>query len=99
MDPTTFILLAMMNLSIHFDHVQTLYIADHPAAYYETNPIIGRHPSRGRVNRWFIASHVVNTGIVLALPKKWGWGYAVAVTVFETGYVMRNKAIGLQVKF
>ena len=99
MDPATLFLLAVMNLSIHFDHVQTLHAADEPAKYYETNKHIGEHPTRGRVNRWFIASHVVNTGIVLALPKKWGWGYAVGVTVIETGYVMRNRAIGVQVKF
>ena len=107
MDPATAVLLLAMNVSIHFDHMQTLQAANGKSIivngeemhYYEKNPIMGEYPSRGKINRFFFASHAFNTGMVLILPKKIGWGWAIGVTVIETGYIRRNRAIGLQIKF
>ncbi len=38
--------------------------------YAETNPILGRYPSKGRVNTYFALAIVGHAAIAYALPKK-----------------------------
>lgn len=35
------------------DWLQTLQIARNPVRWFETNPVLGRHPSERRVHAWF----------------------------------------------
>jgi hypothetical protein len=81
------------------DWGQTLEIARHPGNYYEANPIMGRHPSLGRVNLYMGASAVVHAGISYVLPedmRKW-WQY---VSIGVSGAcVAHNFNMGLGVKF
>jgi hypothetical protein len=52
------------------DWGQTLYIARHPDQYYEVNPILGKHPSRGRVNTYFALTGLVHVAGAVLLPTK-----------------------------
>jgi hypothetical protein len=80
------------------DYGQTRSISKDPA-YYEINPLIGRDPSTGDVNRYFLASTVGHVLVAHFLPGKWRriWQY-----VWITGQaatVGRNYSIGLRIDF
>lgn len=65
----------------------------------EINPLIGSHPSMGRVNTYFIGSLLVHNGIMIALPKKYRPCYAGSVTAIETYFVISNDNIGIKIRF
>ena len=97
---TTTVLWLLMNLSIIADWGQTRYIANHPEQYHEAfNPILGNHPSTGRVDAWFVGALVVNNGAMIALPKKYKPYYAGGVAVIETYFVVSNNSIGIKIDF
>jgi len=77
----------------------TLDIADKPDKYREVNPILGDHPSKGRVNTFFASSIILNYLIADNLPgkyrNKWLW-FNVAVSAICVG---NNYGIGLRMKF
>lgn len=76
------------------DWGQTLEIARNPK-YYETNPILGKTPTRGEVNRYFLI-----TGIGHYLISRYLDDYRLAwqkTTFFiELGVVTRNASIGIK---
>lgn len=77
------------------DWGQTLDIADHPERFYERNPVLGRHPSRGEVNRWFLGTALLHPVVSYVLPKPYRevWQY---VTIgVEVGCVGSNARIGV----
>jgi len=97
---TTLVLWVAMNAAIVMDWGQTRYVANHHQQYEETvNPFLGKHPSSGRVNAWFVGSLVVNNGIMVALPKKYRPYYAGVVTAYEASLVIRNNSIGIKIDF
>lgn len=57
-------------LLIVADWVQTRQIASNPDRYQEMNPILGPHPDRDEVDRYFAYSIIGNTLIAYLLPKK-----------------------------
>jgi len=81
------------------DWGQTLDIADKPDQYSEINPIVGEHPSRGRVNTYFAVSVLSNILIAHLLPSTWRkvWlGSRIAVS----GYLInKSYGIGLRINF
>ncbi len=81
------------------DWGQTLEIARHPEKYHELNPILGRHPSVGRVNVYMGLSALGHLGMSYILPKKARlyWQY-ISIGV-SAGCVVNNYKIGLGVKF
>jgi hypothetical protein len=64
--------------------------------YRELNPIIGSHPSRGKVNMYFGAVYAVNNTVFFSLPKKYRPYYAVGVIVVEGFIDVRNQTIGIK---
>ena len=86
----------------------TLDIAAHPEQYHEKNPIIGRHPSRGRVNLYMGASALLHPLVTYLLPEqadilgfeinpRWVW---LGGTIATSGVcVINNNAIGLKMGF
>lgn len=81
------------------DWAQTRYIADNPDRFHETNPIMGRHPSIGRVDRYFATSILVGAVVLDALPSEYR-DYAIkAGLVLEVLVVSNNARIGVGVKF
>jgi hypothetical protein len=59
------------------DHHQTREIAAHPEKWEEYNPILGRHPSEGKVDAYFLSLAAGHTAIAAVLPRKWRsfWQY------------------------
>ena len=81
------------------DWGQTLDIARQPHKYQELNPVLGKHPSVGKVNTYMALSAVAHLGISLALPKEYRKWFQY-VTIGMTGsLVIHNHSIGLRIKF
>lgn len=78
------------------DWGQTRQIARAPDRYYEAlNPLLGRHPSQGRVDAYFALSTIAHAGITHLLPAKYR-PYWQGVTIGISGYcVGLNLSIGL----
>ena len=66
--------------------------------YYENNPILGKHPSTGRVDLYFISAGLVGYAIAdnLDQNRKMFLQAWTAVGIF---YTNRNLGIGLKMKF
>ena len=65
-------------------------------AYHEANPLLGRRPSAGRVNGYFLA---LAAGYLLAqeaLPEGTGRALRRVVITAEVGCVVNNFAIGVR---
>lgn len=81
------------------DWKQTLIIANNPDHYKEINPIIGEHPSRGKVNTYMAVGAVSHLAMSYVLPKE----YRVIFQYFTIGTsaycVGNNISIGLQLGF
>ena len=81
------------------DWGQTRYIAKHPEKFYETNFILGEHPSVGRVDAYYAT---VGIGTFLMADylggrdRKWFLG---AVLALELAYAIHNQRLGIKVEF
>ena len=86
--------------AIHIvDWGQTLSIADNPDEYKEYNPLIGKHPSRGRVNIVMLAGAVVHPLVTYAIPSEYR-AYWLGGTIAASGLcVISNNSIGLKMNF
>lgn len=97
------------------DWAQTLYIAANPrrvgwldqpgpgvwvdGGFDEANPLIGKNPTRARVNRYFAASALTHLGLSYFLPPKWRRGFQYATITLQAVVVGRNAAMGIKMKF
>lgn len=90
------------------DWGQTLYISKNPDRFYETNRLLGEHPSTADVNTYFPLAILAHTGVAIVLPSKMKildyefnprriW-QAVWIGV-ESFYVARNASIGVKIDF
>lgn len=73
------------------DWAQTRSIAKGIPGIHETNPLLGEHPSTGRVNNYFAASMLGHTLLMNALPpeiRKWAQYGTIGL---EAGVAGRNK--------
>lgn len=98
-DRTDYLLLATAITAVTIDWAQTRYIARHPQKYSELNPILGKHPSTGKVDRYFAASLLGTVGIAFALPTNYRKYWLGGVTFVEVGFVLHNKGIGIKADF
>lgn len=103
---------ALMATSLGFtfiDYRQTLDISKRiNEGYYEKyNSIcLGKYPSRGRINAWFLSSALIKTLIAGYLPKNkkawFGFGRESWFTLnigWSVGMVFNNDEIGLEINF
>lgn len=80
------------------DWMQTRDIVRQPDIYWENNSVLGRHPSMGEVNKYFIASLVGNYYFTNYLDKnRMLWLQIHTVTRGAT--VANNARIGLTMRF
>lgn len=78
------------------DMAQTHDIVNHPTRFHENNPILGSHPTHGRVNTFFLASAAIHGLAVWAMPREyrpWFQGFSIVVKGVIVG---SNHHIGLQ---
>ncbi|MDB5813502.1 MAG: hypothetical protein JWN23_619 [Rhodocyclales bacterium] len=79
------------------DWLQTRQIARDPDHWYETNALLGRHPSIGKVNNYFAL-----TGALLYTACESGYGGKWVKYIWiatEAGTVAHNLSAGIQVKW
>lgn len=93
------VLLATALGSLGADWAQTRYIARNPVQFHETNPLLGSHPSVGKVNGYFALAAVGTVGISLALPPTYRKVFLGGVTLLEMSVVIRNNSIGIGMSF
>lgn len=81
------------------DWGQTLEIARYPYRYSEYNPILGKHPSVGKVNLYMGAWVILHPVISYLLPKDYRkvWQY-ISIGV-SAGCVGKNFSAGIGVRF
>lgn len=83
-------------LTLHMvDWSQTLKIARNPAEYTERNPLLGRHPSEGKVNIFMGVWLIIQPVIANALPHDWRKGFIALTAAVKLGCVLNNANIGL----
>lgn len=81
------------------DWGQTLDITERHDEYYEINPMLGKHPDRGEVNRYFACSMVLKVLITHLLPSKYR-AYWLGGNILISGYLVdHNYRVGLRVNF
>lgn len=81
------------------DWAQTRYAARNPTRFNERNPIMGRHPSTGEVDKYFALSSLLTIGMTYILPRTERRLFLGGVLVVETGAVANNYRIGVKVDF
>lgn len=81
------------------DWGQTRQIAKQPDKYYEMNPILGEHPSVGRVDAYMALSGLLHVGVTHFLPKEYRPWFQGITIVIKGGLVAHNFSIGLGVSF
>jgi len=65
----------------------------------EINPILGDHPSVGRVNTYFISSIILNSVVAHYLPKPYRNIFQVLSIGCESYFISRNYHVGLKINF
>lgn len=80
------------------DWQQTHDIANHQGMY-ELNPLLGRHPSAGRIDRYFAAGLLTHLAVSAVLPSPYRAGFQRASITIECAVVARNAYLGLHVRF
>ena len=81
------------------DWGQTLDISERPDEYREINPILGEHPDRGEVNRYFACSIALKILITHLLPSKYR-DYWLGGNIAISWYLVdHNHRVGLRVNF
>jgi hypothetical protein len=78
------------------DWSQTRYIAKNPDRFREINPLLGEHPSLGKVNNYFVASALVNIAAVHYLPERYRKPFQYLTIGFEATTVAHNYSIGIK---
>jgi len=69
------------------------------ANYYETNPILGKHPNRGKINKYFALSLGSQVFITHILPSKYR-NWWLGTNILISGYMVKNNfGIGLKLDF
>ena len=81
------------------DMGQTLNIARNPDKFHERNPLLGSHPSEGKVAGFFIGSHIVMTVAAHYMPSEYRKWFLRTGTVIELGMVGNNAKLGVKVDF
>ena len=77
---------------------QTLQIKDHPGMI-ETNPLMGEHPTDGRIYSHFATCAVLHVLVVDLLPSKYRGMFQMLGIGFESSVVYHNNQLGLSIKF
>lgn len=84
---------------ILMDWGQTRYISKNPHRFHETNPLMGRHPTMGEVNRHFALSMAANLAVASLLPSKWRTPWLMGVSGMQAHFVIHNKKMGIRMAF
>lgn len=65
----------------------------------ELNPLLGPHPTRGEINRYFAASILLHVAITRALPARFRPAWQYGSIGWELAIVGHNASVGIRVTF
>ena len=86
-------------LTLHsMDWMQTRYIAKNPS-FHEQNDLVGRNPSIGKVNNYFVATALLHVGVAYLLPTEYRKAFQYITIGMEIGAVAHNYQIGIKLDF
>lgn len=80
------------------DYGQTRSIVGHPT-FYEQNPLLGEHPTMGRVNRHFALSALASYLIAENLPSEQRTWFLRGLALVQVGVVAHNVSLGIRMDF
>ena len=78
------------------DWAQTLQIADSRGRWVEYNPVLGRRPSRGAVNAWFLTTGLAHVLVARQLSPEARWWFQNVTIGLEGGCVAVNFRVGVR---
>lgn len=81
------------------DWGQTRDIAKNPDRFHENNPILGKHPSVGKVDTYMALTLIGSTAMSILLPPKYRRWWQVGLIGLEGALVIHNFNIGIKVNF
>jgi len=81
------------------DYGQTRTIAEKPAYYHELNPLLGKHPSVGAVNKHFLIATAANVGLHYSLPEQYRGIHSWVWAGLEGACVVQNLRVGIGISF
>lgn len=80
------------------DWAQTREIARNPDRFWEANPLLGRHPTLGQVNRHFIVSTGLGLAVAHYLPEHRKSMFQLWFAI-EGAVVLHNLRVGVSIRF
>jgi len=88
------------NIAIAADWGTTLNLTErYDEGYWERNKILGRTPSRGDVNKYFIARTMLNYNMARYMQEPWDTWSLYVTTIAHGKAASDNIGIGLKVDF
>ena len=90
-------LLVASEAGLFLDWRQTLDIQSH-SNFYESNPVLGRHPSNSLVNLYF-ATSMAGTYVIADHLDEHRTLFLGGVTLLEVVTVLKNRRLGLSFSF
>lgn len=80
------------------DWAQTRTIVKSPE-FYETNPYLGKYPSRKKVDRYFLTGALLHYGVSRTLSPKYRKAFQYFSIGYEANTIYRNYRLGINVSF
>ena len=80
---------AIFDVALYADYRQSQGIAKRPDLF-ETNVILGEHPSHNKVTTYFISAAIIHAVIVEVLPSKWRGPFQYLSIAVEAGSIGIN---------
>ena len=79
------------------DMMQTLEIVHHSDLYYETNPILGKHPQQHEVLTYFMIRGATHYHITKWLPKKFRPAWLTVTFLPQIPLIEHNHNLGIRI--
>ena len=81
------------------DMMQTIEIVQHGDLYYETNPILGKHPQQHEVITYFMLRGAFHYQITKWLPKKLRVPWLTVTVLPQIPIIEHNHNLGIRITF
>ena len=81
------------------DMMQTIEIVQHGDLYYETNPILGKHPQQHEVITYFMIRGATHYYITKWLPKKFRIPWLTITVLPQIPIIEHNHNLGIRITF
>ena len=79
------------------DMMQTLEIVQHGDLYYETNPILGKHPQQHEVITYFMIRGATHYHVTKWLPKKFRIPWLTGTFFPQVPVIKQNHNLGIRI--